>query len=99
MALKKPTRKKTIVKSLAPRKLTHADLSRASVEHFPKVKAAAEKALRGAGITNLKVHSMLFRADADADADAGADPCHGKCADNETCMLSSTGEFVCVPNH
>jgi hypothetical protein len=95
MALKKPTRKKTTAKSPAPQKLTHAELSRASVEHFPKVKAAAEKALRDAGITNLTVHSVLFRAD----ADTGSDPCQGKCADNETCMLSSTGEFVCVPNH
>jgi len=95
MALKKPTRKKTPAKSPAPRQLTHAELSQASVEHFPKVKAAAEKALRDTGIANLKVHSMLFRAD----ADTGSDPCQGKCKDDETCMLSSTGEFVCVPNH
>ncbi len=95
MAPKKPAEKKTTAKSPAPRKLTHAELSQASMEHFTKVTAAAEKVLRDAGIANLKVHSMLFRAD----TDTGSDPCQGKCKDNETCMLSSTGEFVCVPNH
>ena len=94
MALKKSAQNTSIAKSPAPQKLTHAELSRASVEHFPKVKAAAEKALRDAGIADLSVHSMLFHAD----SEGVSDPCQGKCTDNETCMLSSTGEFVCVPN-
>jgi hypothetical protein len=92
--VKKSTVKKSTAKKAAALKLTHSQLSRLTVKHFPKIKAAARKALRAAGLHALDVDHMMFRAD----LAQGSDPCQGKCSENQTCMLSSTGDFKCVPN-
>jgi hypothetical protein len=94
-AAKKSTAKKAARKTVAAPKLTHGQLSELTVKHFPKIKAAAQRALREAGLHSLDVDHMMFRAD----LAAGSDPCGGKCSDDQTCLLSSTGTFKCVPNN
>ncbi len=85
-------KKKAAVKKAAAPKLTHTQASRLMRKHFPKVKAAAEKALRDAGVHGVDVDHMMFRAD----LAEGSDPCGGACGPDQTCMLGSNGEFSCV---
>src|ERR1700679_2979926 len=80
---KKPRAAKTAAKR------TRAALAKAAKRHFPRVKLAAEKALRAAGLHNLRDHGMTFNVD------ESSPPCDPK---TETCKLSSTGEWMCVPN-
>jgi hypothetical protein len=94
MAPKKSTQKKKTVNARTPRKLALDEQMRAAVKHFPKLRAAAHKTLRDAGVKDVRVH-MMFRADG---VDP-ADPCQGACKPDETCVTSSTGKPVCVPNH
>jgi len=86
---KKPRAAKTAAKR------TRAALAKAAKRHFPRVKLAAEKALRAAGLHNLRVHGMTFNVDESSVTDQCSPPCDPK---TETCKLSSTGEWMCVPN-
>jgi hypothetical protein len=98
MAVKKSTAKKSAAKKAAAKpapKLTRSQLSRLTKKHFPEIKAAADKALREAGLHGVDVDHMMFRAE----LAGGSDPCGGTCGPDETCMLSSTGDFKCVPNN
>ena len=89
MATKKtPTKNK-----IGADKPTRAGLARAAKKHYPKVKAAAEKALADAGLGDLRIHGMMFAVN----ENDVADNCDPPCAPNEKCRLSSTGDWVCVP--
>jgi len=71
-----------------------AEFSKAAKKHFPNLKKAADKALRDAGVTALQVHGMTFRVN----KRVMAGQCNPACDPNtEQCVLSSTGEWVCVP--
>jgi hypothetical protein len=72
-------------------KPTRAALAKTAKKHFPRIKRAVEKALRDAGLPNLKVHEMRFSVDEASVA--------GNCPDNcppGHCKLSSTGGWMCV---
>jgi len=76
------------------RKQTRASLAKAAKKHFPHVKKAAEKALRNAGLGDLRVHAMTFSVD----EGSVVDQCSPPCEPDEQCKLSSSGQWVCVPN-
>jgi hypothetical protein len=81
----------------APRRVakpTRAALARAAKQHFPVLKSAAEKMLRDAGLHHLSVDSMTFSVD----ESAVSGQCEPPCESNESCKLSSTGAWMCVPN-
>lgn len=85
-----------ITRSITPkvvRKQTRTAVAKAAKKHFPAVKAAAEKALRAAGLPHLDVHAMTFSVS----ESAVADQCDPPCAANEVCRLSSTGNWMCMP--
>lgn len=74
-------------------KPTRALLAKAATKHFPRIKEAAEKALRDAGLHGVSVRAMTF----DVDESSVIDQCSPPCSQNENCVLSSTGEWMCVP--
>jgi hypothetical protein len=88
---KSSSKKRTVV---LDRKQTRTSLARAAKNHFPQVKKAAERALRDAGLGGLRVHTMTFSVD----EDSVVDQCSPPCGPDEQCKLSSSGQWVCVPN-
>jgi hypothetical protein len=75
-------------------KPTRAELAKAATKHFPKLKLAAEKSLRQAGLRGVSIHAMTL----DVDNGAVSDPCPQPCKPTEKCMFSPTlGRWVCVP--
>lgn len=74
-------------------KQTRAALTKAAKKHFPGIKLAAEKALLAAGLQGVHVHAMAFSVD----EGSVLDQCSPPCGPNERCMLSSTGQWICVP--
>jgi len=92
MPRKKTSRKSEM--SEADIKQMKAEFSKTAKKHFPNLKKAADKALRAAGVTGLQVHGMTFRVNTQAMAGQCNPPCDPK---TERCVLSSTGDWVCVP--
>lgn len=72
---------------------TRAEIAQVMRRHYPKVKAAAEAALKNAGLHEAVVHSMTFKVD----EGQVSDQCVPQCDPDEECRLSSTGEWICVP--
>lgn len=93
MAKRTPSKKTRAPKAVV--RQTRAALARAAKRNFPRVKLAAEKALRAAGLHSLQVHAMTFNVDESSVVDQCSPPCNPK---TETCKLSSTGQWMCVPN-
>jgi hypothetical protein len=87
--------KKSSPRKQTARTQTRASLAQAAKKHFPQIKDAAEKALRDAGLGGLRVHAMTFSVD----EDSVSDQCSPSCGPDEQCKLSSSGQWVCVPNH
>jgi hypothetical protein len=89
-------KKATSRKPRAPEggKQTRADLAKAAKKHFPRIKLAAEKALRDAGLHGVQVHAMMFNVD----ERSLLDQCDPPCGPNEKCRLSSNGTWMCVPS-
>jgi hypothetical protein len=84
-------RKRSVQRAAKP---TRAELAKAATRHFPKLKLAAEKALRQVGLRGVRVHAMTL----DVDNGAVTDPCPQPCKPTEKCMYSPTlGRWVCVP--
>jgi hypothetical protein len=87
-----------LAKPRAPKtdaKQTRAALAQAATKHFPKIKRAAERALRTVGLPNLQVHGMTFSVDERSVLDQCSPPCD---PEKESCKLSSTGVWMCVPD-
>lgn len=74
-------------------KQTRVALAKAAKKHFPSIKLAAEKALRAAGLQGLHIHAMAFSVG----EGLTLDQCSPPCGPSERCMLSSTGQWICVP--
>lgn len=72
-----------------------AALTRTALAKMMKTKSDALHAVIAAHLADMpgvKLHSMHFSV-----APKGvSDPCGGRCRPGQVCLLSSSGEFVCV---
>lgn len=75
-------------------KHTRASLARLTKRKYSGIRSATEKALRAAGLHNLRVHAMTFTVA----PDSVEGPCSPPCPPNYDCKLSSTGQWMCVPD-
>ena len=82
------TKKTSSARASAPP--TKAALTKMMKQRTNALHTAIEQQI--AGIPGIKLHSVRFAVD----ANVAPDPCGGKCRPGQVCLLSSSGQWVCV---